>query len=284
MTNDITTTASQDVDLTDEDVCIQHGLSGKKAMMDSARAYVTYHGPIEKWIDKMGLKKSAGYNYRARLLEEGTFKYLQAKPKSDNKKAVQKRKERAQHKATNSTRWKMSPTDDSQSSPTHPLPETSDESPFIERNSTSPEPDSTLVDVEVLQPCSGAVSFSKEVCSTQPEMDKDCPQPSDELVSMDTEAFRQRDADFAECERLLKLTHAIVGRNISTREDPASQFTEHQWQDLSEQYNSLLWGIDIRWQRLRAKLAEDRENYQRRLDQCFGKARDTSDSTVSQLD
>lgn len=152
--------------------------------------------------------------------------------------------------------------DDSHSSTTHPLPEKSDESIFIECNSYSPSTTS-VVDEPSLQQSSRGVSFSEEVCSTQPQMDKDCPKPSDELVSMGTEASRVADADYEELKRLVRCIEAIHSRNLTT---DGSGISQDQWRDLSQQYKSIKYCADLRWQRLRAEMDREHEAFIEQLD------------------
>lgn len=299
MTNDITksrhaatTTASRPTDeeiallgLTDADRLVDEAISNLET---AARIYkrekLTQPQMVER-LSKLGVKCSVRtiQNVFASLRKAQDPEF-QASQSPD---AVRKRNKRATGQTAKTA--ECPPKDDSQSSTTHLSPGKSDESPFIECNSNAEGvafsySNDTILDVTPLQQRSGPVSFSEEVRSTQSEMDKDCPQQDDELVSMDTEAIRQRNADFAELERLIECSHDIIQRHFDTRTDEASKLTEWQWRDLSQQYNSLKYTVDIRWERLKSELAEDRADHQRRLDQCFGKARDSSDSTVPQLD
>jgi hypothetical protein len=152
--------------------------------------------------------------------------------------------------------------DYSQSSTTHLSPGKSDESPFIECNSYSPSTQS-VVDEPSLQQGSRGVSFSEEVRSTQPEMDTDCPQSSDELVSMGTEASRIADADYEELKRLVRCIEAIHSRNLTT---DGSGIRQDQWRDLSQQYKSIKYCADLRWQRLRAEMDREHEAFIEQLD------------------
>lgn len=204
MTNDITKTAPQIVDLTDKTVCIQHGLSGKKALMDSVRAYVTYHGAIEEWFEHMGMAKSTGYRYKAQLLKEGTFKYLQEKPKSDTPDAARMRNKRANEQIL--TERKCSPTDDSQSS--NPI------TPGIDHDVTNAESSNT------------ELSFSEVVSDAQPKMGPSYHGCSQGLVPMDTTDARRAAEDLEEIVRLLNIVGQLTARNCDIR---GPHFNEEQW-------------------------------------------------------
>ena len=267
MTNAITST-TQIVDLTDKAVCIQHGLSGKKALMDSARAYVTYHGAIEEWFEHMGMAQSTGYRYKSQLLKEGTFKYLQAKPKSDHPKAVASRRQR---EAANSHREKMQPTDDSHSSP--------------QTSSLSPETDdsNTVVSASYVQPSDG-VRTECEALPSLPSRVVSCPEECDTgFISIGLETYSPADAveqDLDECRRLLARLREIHKKHIDGTTPACDRFSERNWEELDQEY-SLLQGIaSMRWQKLRKQVQQETRATARVLANQIGSAAGYSNEEI----
>ena len=94
MSNAITQGSSH-LDLSDRETCLALGRSGKQALLDSARGYVTHHGPIEEWAEEMGLAASTTRRYKTTLRKEGEFPHLKPKGQCDNPDAVRMRNKRA---------------------------------------------------------------------------------------------------------------------------------------------------------------------------------------------
>ena len=270
MTNAIDTCTAQIVDLTDKTVCIQHGLSGKQALMDSARAYVTYHGAIEEWFEHMGMPQSTGYRYKSQLLKEGSFKYLQEKPKSENAEAVKSRKRR--EKGSNSHTEKKTPTDDS-SSPSNSLlssDTSNNDSNAVVRNAHVQQSDGVRTEFKALPPLpSGVVSFTKE-----------CDPGS---LSMGLETYSPNDAveqDLNECRRLLARLREINRKHCSVTTPACDRFSERDWEELDQEY-SLLQGIaSMRWERLREQVQQETRAASRVLTYQIGSAAGYSDDEV----
>ena len=209
-----TTTTTQIVELTDKAVCIQYGLSGKKALMDSARAYVTYHGAIEEWFEEMGMPQSTGYRYKSQLLKEGSFKYLQPKQKSDNPSTVRSRKHRAS--VANSHTEKMQQPDDSSSPLIHP---------------------EVLNHVTDVQPCDTSTSIGNRVRYVQSEMDSRSDRCDEDLVPVDTTNDGRVAADHAKVNSLIQQIESILERHYAPL-DPGT-FDGFHWTDFYEQFDSL---------------------------------------------
>lgn len=262
MTNDITTSTAQahvKGFVTSYAKCWEHY---QGYMQDPSKTIEGFRQECQEEADEQGvdIKLPAIRTFENRTAKLKQAGVIPARLKSDTRDAVRMRNKRENEQSPKS--GKCSPTDESQSSTTHLSPGKSDESPFIECNSYSPSTQS-VVDEPSLQQGSRGVSFSEEVRSTQPEMDTDCPQSSDELVSMGTEASRIADADYEELKRLVRCIEAIHSRNLTT---DGSGIRQDQWRDLSQQYKSIKYCADLRWQRLRAEMDREHEAFIEQLD------------------
>ena len=165
--------------------------------------------------------------------------------------------------------------DDSQSSPTQPLPEKSDESTFIECNSTSPST-ASVVESSLRQSdgglpeCSQVSDVYEGLVSCEEEQDVD---------PMDTRPYDPNDAS----DKFDRIEQLIGDIEDIHRELFEGGLSEGQWQDLSQQYGALQYFADIRWQRRRMEMERRRGEFNRLLDEAsMGVSPSTSE--VPQLD
>ena len=222
-------------------------IAGKKALMDSARAYVTYHGAVEEWFEHMGMPQSTGYRYKSQLLKEGPFKYLQEKPKSDNKEAIKSRKRR--EKGSNSHTEKTTPTDDPSS-------------PSI----------TTAIDdyVTNAQSSDTKLSFCEVVPDAQSKMGTSYHGRSKGAVSMGTTNNGTADEEYDEVIELIDRIKTISSRHY--RPNQPGTWTEHQWLNLTELYftmHSIAEGYSRDYK-------QERRDY---ADECFKQAATFFDAT-----
>jgi hypothetical protein len=99
---------------------------------------------------------------------------------------------------------------------------------------------------------------------------------SEGVVSMGTTTDRESHEGFKRIESLIDEITELHRRYFH------GGISEGHWQDLSEQYASLKYFADIRWQRHRAELERGREEFNRQLDEGAASFKQ-SGCSVSQL-
>ena len=198
--------------LTDADSLVIRAFSN---LQTAARVYkregLTQPQMVER-LSKLGVKCSTRAIQRVfaelRKDKDADFQASQ-KPK-----AVQKRKERAQHKTTNRQFGGMSPTDDSNSSPLNSFLSSDDQS--------NDEPGDTE-----LRECEVVSNFQSEVGPSYHGF-------STGAIPLDTANIGRADEEYDEVLELIDRIKTISSRHY--RPNQPGTWTEHQWLNLTELY------------------------------------------------
>jgi hypothetical protein len=179
--------------------------------------------------------------------------------------AVQKRKERAQHKGSNG---QLGQKTSSQSQ--HLPPQTDDSNNTQQQQHTTSVVDSPVRSSDGLQPeCSEVPDLHERLVSYEEEQDAD---------SMGTRTYDPNDAS----DKFDRIEQLIEDIKDLHRELFDGGLSEGQWQDLSQQYGSLKYFADIRWERRREEMGRRRREFNRLLDEA-SMGIPSGSSEVSQL-